>query len=94
MDIMTSSVSGLIAQIVGFLGLAKFRYTSFFVDDRSEFTFVRHQTSTSAEDTIKSKRDYESKLRTHGKSVRHYHAENGTYAVAECREEIENSNKL
>ena len=61
-EIMTSSVPGLIPQMVGFLGSAKFHYTSFFVDDRRDFTFVHHQTSTSAEETIKSKRDYEAEL--------------------------------
>ena len=79
---MKSSVPRLILQMVGFLGSAKFRYTSFFVDHYGDFTFVHNQTSTSAEETIKSKRAYEAELRKYGKSVRHYHAENVTYAVA------------
>ena len=88
---MIISVPSLMPQMVGFLGSTKFHYASFFVDDRSDFTFVHHQTPTSTEDTIKSKRSYKAELRKHGKSARHYHAENGTYAVDKCREDIENS---
>lgn len=88
-DLMTSSVAGLIPQMVGFLTSKKFHYSSFFVDDRSDFTFICHQESTSATETILSKRAYEAELRKYGKEVRHYHADNGTYAVAQYKDEIE-----
>ena len=88
-NIMTSSVPGLIPQMVGFLTSKKFHYTSFFVDDASDYTFVHHQESTSADDTILAKRAYEAELRKYGKEVRHYHADNGTYAVAQYKAEIE-----
>ena len=88
-DIMTSSVPGLIPQMVGFLTSRRFHYTSFFVDDNSDYAFVHHQESTSADDTILAKRAYEAELRKHGKEVRHYYADNGTYAVAKYKEEIE-----
>ena len=91
--IMTSSVPGLIPQMVGFLTSNKFNYASFFVDDKSDFTFVHHQTSTSADETIIAKRAYESELRKYGKEVRHYHADNGTYTVAKHKEEIEDKKK-
>ena len=42
-DLMTSSVPGLAPHIVGFLASRKFHYTSFFVDDRSDYTFACHQ---------------------------------------------------
>ena len=38
-DIMTGSVPGLIPQMVRFLTSRKFHYTSFFVDDETDFTF-------------------------------------------------------
>lgn len=88
-DIMTSSIPGLIPQMVGFLTSRKFHNTSFFVDDETDFTFVHHQESTSADDATLAKRAYEAELRKHGKEVRHYHADNGTYAVAKYKEEIE-----
>ena len=74
--------------MVGFLTSKKFYYTSFFVDDRSDYTFVHNQETTSAEETITAKQAYESDLRKFGKEVRHYHADNGTYAVARYKEEI------
>ena len=91
-DIMTSSVPGLTPQMVGFHGSTKFHHTSFFVDDKSDFTFLHHQNPTSEDETIKAKHAYENELRQFGKEVRHYHAFNGTYAVAKHREEI-NTNK-
>ena len=87
--IMTSSVPGLIPQMVGFLTSNKFNYASFFVDDKSDFTFVHHQTSTSADETIIAKRAYESELRKYGKEVRHYHDNNGMHAVENHKKEIE-----
>ena len=84
--IMTSSVPVLTPQIVGFLGLAKFQHASFFYD-RSDYTFSNHQSSTSADGTIKAKHDYEEEIRKYGKEVQHCHAENGTYDVAQhCKD--------
>ena len=88
-DIMTSSVPRLIPQMVSFLTSRRFHCTSFFVDDSSDYTFIHHQESTLADDTILAKRAYEAELRKHGKDARHYHADNRTYAVAKHREEIE-----
>ena len=89
-DLMKSSLPGLMPQMIGFLSSRKFHYTSFFVDDRSDYTFACDQEFTNAEETITAKLSYESDLRKHGKEVRHYHADNGTYTVARCKEEIEN----
>ena len=88
-DIMTSSVPGLIPQMVGFLTSKKFHCSSFFIDDRSDFTFVYHQESTLAYETILAKRAYEAELRKYGKEVRYYHMDNGTYAVAKYKAKIE-----
>ena len=51
-DLMTSSVPGLISQMVGFLASRKFHYASFFVDDHSAYTFACHQETTNTEETI------------------------------------------
>ena len=74
--------------MVGFLRSKKFHYTSFFVDDRSDYTFVHHQFSTSSEETIETKHAYEYDMRKYSEDVRHYHADNGTYAVASYKKEI------
>ena len=55
-DLMKNSVPGLIPQITGFLSSAKFHYASFFIDDRSDFTFVCNQKRTTVEETINAKR--------------------------------------
>ena len=89
---MTISVPSVMPQIVGFRGSAKFYHTSFFVDDKSDFTFAHHQTSTSVDKMIKAKYAHETELRQRGKEVRDYHADNGTYDVAHFREEV-NDNK-
>ena len=41
--LMTSSEPGIIHQIVGFITSRKFHWTSFFVDNRSDYTFACHQ---------------------------------------------------
>ena len=90
-DIMTSSVPGLILQVKGFLTSKKFHYTSFFVNDKSDFTYVYYQGSTLSNDTITAKKVYEAKLRKYGKEVRHYHIDNRTYATAKYKVEVEDS---
>ena len=87
-DLMTSLVPGLIPQMVGFLTSKKFHYSSFFVDDRSDYTFIYYQESTLAGKTILAKRTYKAELRKYSKEAR-YHADNGTYAGAKYKAEIE-----
>ena len=60
--IMMSSIAGLTPQMVGFNGSKKFHRISFFVDDRSDFTFVHRQTSTLEEEIIQAKHAYEADL--------------------------------
>ena len=91
-SMMNSSVPALMPQMVGFYGSAKFHNASLFVDDKLDCTFVHNQISTSAEETIRDKEAYETELRQFGKEVRHHHEDNGTYDVAEHREET-NKNK-
>ena len=91
-DIMTISVPGLGPRMAGFLGSKQFHYASFLTDDRSDYTFVHHQFSTSIEETIKDKNSYEHDITNHGKEVRHCHVGNGTCATASCKKEI-NDNK-
>ena len=93
-DLMTSSVPGLMPQMVGFLASRKFHYTSLFVDDRSDYTFACHRESTNAEENVTANLAYESDLRKYDKEVRHYHDDNGTYAVAKHKEEIENKKQI
>lgn len=92
-DIMTSSFPGLIPQMTGYLTAEKYHYTSFFIDDVSDYSFACHQKSTSVADTLEAKASHEQELHKHGKEVRHYHADNRTHACAGCRYAILKSNQ-
>ena len=89
-NIITSSVVSLIPQIVGFLASKKFHYTSFFINNTSNFTFVYCQESTLADDIILVKRACEAELREYRIEMRYYHADNGIYAVEQYKAKIEN----
>ena len=91
-DVMTSSVPGLIAQIVGFVTSKKVYHTSFFVGDESDYAFVHQQESTSADETTIDKKSCGSELRKHGKEVRCYQADNGACATTKNKEEIKKTN--
>ena len=75
--------------MVGFLTPKKFHYSSFFIDDRSDYIFIYYQESTSAEETIVAKHTYKAELRKYGKEARHYYMDNRTYVVAKYKAEIE-----
>ena len=81
-SVMTSSIPGLVSQMVSFLGSKNIYCTSFFVDNRSDFTFVHHQFSTFMEDAIKAKNACECYLSKNGKEIRHYHSGNIKCAAA------------
>ena len=87
-DILTRLVPGVMPQMVGILFSKKFHFTSFFEDGRSDFAYIHHQESTSADNTVIAKRAYEAQLRKYGKEARHCHANNGAQEVANHKEEI------
>ena len=78
-DIVTSSFLGVTSQMVGFLTSRKHYIISFFADDESDYAFVFHKESTSADETMLTKREHESELRKHGKKDRQFHADAETY---------------
>ena len=53
--IMTSSVPGLIPQMVGFVTSRKYHCTSFVVDDDSDYTFIYQYESTLADENTLAK---------------------------------------
>ena len=72
--------------MVGFLTSRKFHFTSFFVEDRSYYSFSCHQETTNSKETITAKQVYEVDVRKYVKEVIHCHVENVTCAVARCKE--------
>ena len=81
-DQMISSTPGLIGQMRGFITRKRYMVSTVFVDHYSGLSFVYLQKSTSAAETVEAKRAFERYAKTHGVSIRHYHADNGIFAEA------------
>lgn len=79
-DQIESSTKGLIAQVKGRPTKARYTTATVFVDHFSRLSYVHFQVSTSAEDTLKAKRSFESYAKSVGVRVLHYHADNGRFA--------------
>ena len=58
---------------------ARYRAATVFVDQYSGYGYVHLQKSTGAEETLEGKRAFEMICRQHGVTVRHYHADNGSF---------------
>jgi hypothetical protein len=72
-DQLESRTPGLLGQLKGIPTKARFRVATVFVDH------IHLQQTTNASETLEAKRQFESHLRTHGITVRHYHADNGRF---------------
>jgi hypothetical protein len=68
-DQMDSSTPGLIAQLKGI--------PARFVDHATNHTFVHLQQSNDATETLRAKHEYERIARSHGITIKQYHADNG-----------------
>ena len=81
-DQMISALPGFIAQMRGFITGKRYKVITVFVDQFSDLSFVYTQKSTTAEETVQAKEAFERYAKTHGVTVRHYHADNGIFAEA------------
>ena len=54
-DIMTSSVGGLMPQMIGFLTRERFQHTHVFIDDDSDLTFAFHTKTTDVAEALDAK---------------------------------------
>lgn len=64
-----------------------------YVDHASGFMFVRHQTSTSAAETIRSKLLLEREARDVGVKIRKYHSDNGVFSSKEFKSHCDELNQ-
>ena len=80
-DQMISRTPGLIAQMAGFLTKDRYTCATVFVDHKSNLSYVHYQRSTSAKHTLEAKEAFERYSKLRGVTVRHYHADNGTFAA-------------
>ena len=90
-DIMTSSIRGLMPQMTGFLAREYFFRTYIFVDDKSDLTFAHHTKTTNVDEALEAKQAYEREVYKHSKEVKHYHADNGTYACKGYKTAVHNN---
>jgi hypothetical protein len=79
-DQLESPTPGLIGQIKGSLTTQRYCVMTIFVDHFSNLGYVHAQKSTSAQETMEAKHAFERFTRSHGVSVKHYHADNGRFA--------------
>ena len=80
-DQLESPTPGFIGQMKSpKLTVHRYRVTTVFVDAFSDFTFIWHQTSTNAEQTLAAKHAFERFSASNNVSILHYHADNGRFA--------------
>ena len=78
-DQLISPTPGLIAQMTGFRTKQRYNAATVFVDQATGLGYVHLQKSTTAEETIQSKKAFEAFARSHGVTIHHYHADNGIF---------------
>ena len=78
-DQMVSSTHGLVAQMTGILTTARYKYATVYVDQGSRLGYTYLQRTATAEETIKGKIAFELYARSHGITVKAYHADNGIF---------------
>jgi hypothetical protein len=87
-DQLESSVLGFIGQMKGIPTTKRYRVATVFVDHFSNLGFVHLQTSTSCEETLQAKREFELYANSYGVQIQQYHADNGRFADSLWREDI------
>jgi hypothetical protein len=78
-DQIESSIPGFLAQITGSLTRNRIVGSSVSVDHASDLSYIHHHTSMSSEETVKGKEACEQYAKSHGVTIKHYHADNGRF---------------
>ena len=92
-DQMNSSDPGLVAQMTGNPTRERYQVATIFVDKATGFSQVYPQKSTSAQETIESKRQFEIYSRNNGVEIKSYRSDNGIFATKEWKQECNNNNQ-
>ena len=87
-DQLVSSTPGLIAQLRGTPTTKRYAAATVFVDHYSRLGYICVQKTTSAAETIESKRQFEAYAASCGVTIEHYHADNGVFADNKFRESV------
>ena len=78
-DMLTSPTPGFVAQMVGSLTHRRYKHSTVFIDHFSVLSYVSHNETASAEDTIKGKKAFEAYSHKHGVNIKQYHTDNGIF---------------
>jgi hypothetical protein len=87
-DQLESPLPGFVGQMKSIYTRKRYKVATIFVDHFSNLSFVHLQGSTSSEDTVKAKHEFERYASTFGVHIRHYHADNGRFADNAWRQDI------
>jgi hypothetical protein len=68
--------------MTGYRTKQRYITTTVYVDQFTELGYVHLQPSTSAEETVESKKAFEAFARLHGESITRYHADNGIFQAS------------
>jgi hypothetical protein len=79
-DQLESPTPGFVAQLKGALTKKRYRAATVFVDHASRLSYIHLQQGLTSEETVEAKRAFEAYARSHGVSIKHYHADNGRFA--------------
>ena len=86
-DQMVSPTPGLVAQMTGILTTKRYRYATVYIDQASRMGFTYLQKTSSAEETIQSKRAFEAFAKNRGVTIKSYHADNGIFRANQWLED-------
>jgi hypothetical protein len=75
-DQMVSLIPGLVAQITGVLTTKIYNYATVYVDHATRLGYVHLQKGATAEETLEGKMGFEAYTRSHGITIKAYHADN------------------
>jgi hypothetical protein len=87
-DQLISHTPGLVAQLRGIPTKMRYRVATVYVDQYSRLSYVHLQKTTSAEETLESKRAFENYAASFNVRIQHYHADNGVFADKQWTEAV------
>ena len=79
-DQLESRTTGFIAQLKGRLTKRRYGAATVFVDHASRLSYIHLQSGLTSDETVEAKQAFEAYARSHGITVKHYHADNGRFA--------------
>jgi hypothetical protein len=79
-DQLESPTPGFVAQLKGALTKKQYRAATVFVNHASRLSYIHLQQGLTLAETVEAKRAFEAYARSHGVSIKHYHANNGRFA--------------